>query len=120
MGILSGTSPAVILHDVAKDAVGDGGIVDNLLNDQGTIGIEPSLNDPGTVLGDITGPSGVIDDLFNADSPIEAIAHDLVGPGGAIDNLANDDGLGLQYIFDPTSVTGNILGRSGVVDDLLF
>jgi hypothetical protein len=61
-----------------------------------------------------------LDFLTTNDNPIGLLTNNVVGSGGVAGNLqTNSEPLGVQdALFDPTTLGGNILGESGVVDDL--
>ncbi len=58
--------------------------------------------------------------LTTNDNPIGLLTNNVVGSGGIVGNLqTNQEPLGVQdALFDPTTLGGNVLGESGVVDDL--
>lgn len=84
------------------------------------LGLTALINDQSTVVSDLIGPSGAVDDLLHQqDGRVEAVLADVAGDGGAVDNLVNDQGLGYQHLLADGTVGGGLAGSGGLVDDLL-
>jgi hypothetical protein len=58
--------------------------------------------------------------LTSNDNPVGLLTNNILGSGGVVGNLqTNPHPLGVHNaLFDPRTLGGNILGESGVVDDL--
>lgn len=104
---------------VLDNVISEGGIIDNLSGNDDPLGIEASINDSNTVLGDIFGSSGAVEDLFSDGDRIGKVANDVFAEGGAVNDLATGDGLGLSHLLDSQTLVGNIAGNQGLLDDTL-
>jgi hypothetical protein len=112
------------LNAVLQDVAGQGGLLDNLVADinagSDPTGISDSIADSSTLLGNIAGNSGVLQDLFSSSGQTSQILADVAGNGGIVNNLVTDnDPLGTEYLLNGSTVLGNVAGNSGLVDDAL-
>ncbi len=79
--------------------------------------VSPGSTSSVTTIGNITGKSGVTEDLFNnltkldVQSAVQSVYKDLLGPGGVTYNLADGHGLGTEAFVDTT--TGHVNGLLG-------
>ncbi|HVI28592.1 hypothetical protein [Hansschlegelia sp.] len=117
---MSSTALDGVLHAALEDVSGPGGVLDDLQNSPDPTGVQSSIDDGSTVLGDLFGNSGVTDDLTAGDgNTVGDVGQDIAGPGGVIYNLANDDGLGLGHLFGSDTVLGDLAGDGGTTDHAL-
>lgn len=119
------SDPAGALLDTRDNLVGEGGLIDDLGDPGGDpLLLGALLSDPDTATGDITGDSGLIEDLiYSADEDrLDNVLADIHSDGGITGDLFDADGdpLALKHVLsNGDTATGDLLGPSGVVDDLL-
>lgn len=104
---------------ILDNVISDGGIIDNLDDTNDPIGINATIDDSNTALGNIFGRSGIVEDLFSDGDQVGKVARDVFAQGGVVNDLATGDSLGLDHLLDSGTLIGNLAGNQGVLDDTL-
>ncbi|MFT3809589.1 MAG: hypothetical protein QM698_06685 [Micropepsaceae bacterium] len=77
--------------------------------------LSPGSTHAVTTIGNITGNSGVTEDLFgnlkqfDVHSAVQSVYKDVLGPGGVVYNLADGHGLGTEALVSNLTGQGNDL-----------